>query len=437
MNEVVFKLPFVKGQACVCCFHCRTDGLGRQRAGSRDVRHAGLCPVHMLSLAKQRAFLWCSPSPSAGRVRDGAALLLGKGRSWVLNPNLSLWQSWAGSFGCNMRGFLIHYSVLWIILNINENQVSFPVRAKQGKMRWPSYVHFTACWVQRDQHKGFSHLIQFSGRYNCCSLKDSFWNAQPGLLQERGSYLPNEWGAELRCSPRWTVIPGETSSRSVEQRVLMASSPCDISSFSSSNSGYDCQQLSWDPCISWLRQISTNESVMELLDGFVFCLLSMKGTSSPESLGWGCYSSSWIFSNWKGGVADKLCLFLDSDSPRSIPHSFSWMNSIHALLMLWRFLHSGIWQFMLFHLPVWDHTDQYLVFQGFSHSFSSPLVKTEGQQVRAEHWHNEHGLGRSKTWVWVSIEDNCNRGRINRSEKCSGWIAVQQTDLLGLEILWV
>lgn len=41
-----------------------------------------------------------------------------------------------------------------------------------------------------------------------------------------------------------SVIPGETSSRPAEQRVLMASSPCGISSFSSSNSGYDCQEMS-------------------------------------------------------------------------------------------------------------------------------------------------------------------------------------------------
>lgn len=61
-----------RGQHCTHFFHYQTDWFGRQANGdwSRDVRRAWLCPVHMLGLAKQQAFLWSSPSPSAGRARN-------------------------------------------------------------------------------------------------------------------------------------------------------------------------------------------------------------------------------------------------------------------------------------------------------------------------------------------------------------------------------
>lgn len=37
------------------------------------------------------------------------------------DSDLLLWQSWAGGVGCNVEIFAVYYSVMWIILKINEN----------------------------------------------------------------------------------------------------------------------------------------------------------------------------------------------------------------------------------------------------------------------------------------------------------------------------
>lgn len=98
-------------------------------------KHALLCSVHMLSLAKQRAVLWSWPWRCTSALHSSfslkrravarlpAARLLfassEKART-VSNLKLLLWQSCTGSLGGSIQIFLIYYSVLCIILKINE-----------------------------------------------------------------------------------------------------------------------------------------------------------------------------------------------------------------------------------------------------------------------------------------------------------------------------